>query len=401
MLTINDQNTKMPLFLCELPEGFTCEATLQTKNFSTGQKLYPQMYAQKGGCQIYYQTGETYVYEKKPMANFFGVAQRHPLGSVNESGLIYGQPTALKDDLDQVAANILQKKVEAKDYYDPSKTVYEKIIRMNREEIDGMIAEVQMGIQAVGVSLGVIFRNYLHDGGIGVYEDGKKILAVFLSRVGSENDIVSTPGFSENITGEPFGQASDSMGLLTSNCSWRIPYVCYMISEDKKDLGTFMNFVDSVELSQELMNYVRQLSQQQNAINAQRARLEQMETQATINMLNAAQQQRFAAMDRLSASLSQDMDNFRSNLNASIAANDQRFNLGGSTGESSDDRLQRMRHESIMGVETYERNDGSTVEYSNMADRVFENNLDSTTHFGTHHYFDDYVPEGWHELKKK
>ncbi|MBR6261147.1 MAG: hypothetical protein IKR24_06455, partial [Erysipelotrichaceae bacterium] len=103
----------------------------------------------------------------------------------------------------------------------------------------------------------------------------------------------------------------------------------------------------------------------------------------------------------LSASLSQDMDNFRSNLNANIAANDQRFNLGGSAGESSDDRLQRMRHESIMGVETYERNDGSTVEYSNMADRVFENNLDSTTHFGTHHYFDDYVPEGWHELKKK
>ena len=98
---------------------------------------------------------------------------------MNESGLIYGQPTALKDDLDQVAANILQKKVEAKDYYDPSKTVYEKIIRMNREEIDGMIAEVQMGMQAVGVSLGVIFRNYLHDGGIGVYEDGKKILVVF------------------------------------------------------------------------------------------------------------------------------------------------------------------------------------------------------------------------------
>ena len=69
--------------------------------------------------------------------------------------------------------------------------------------------------------------------------------------------------------------------------------------------------------------------------------------------------------------------------------------------ESSDDYIQRLRHESIMGVETYERNDGSTVEYSNYADRVFENNLDSTQHFGTHHYFDDYVPEGWHEMKKK
>ena len=54
-----------------------------------------------------------------------------------------------------------------------------------------------------------------------------------------------------------------------------------------------------------------------------------------------------------------------------------------------------------MGVDTYERNDGSTVEYSTYADRVFENNLDQTQHFGTHHYFDDYVPEGWHEMKKK
>ena len=60
-----------------------------------------------------------------------------------------------------------------------------------------------------------------------------------------------------------------------------------------------------------------------------------------------------------------------------------------------------MRHESMMGVETYERQDGSTYEYSNMADRVFENNLDETTHFGTRNYYDDYVPEGWHEMKKK
>lgn len=60
-----------------------------------------------------------------------------------------------------------------------------------------------------------------------------------------------------------------------------------------------------------------------------------------------------------------------------------------------------MRHESMMGVETYMRSDGSEVEYSNRADRVFENNLDNTVHFGTEHYYDDYVPDGWHELKKK
>ena len=44
--------------------------------------------------------------------------------------------------------------------------------------------------------------------------------------------------------------------------------------------------------------------------------------------------------------------------------------------------------------------DGTTVEYSNEADRVFESNLDSTAHLGTRNYYDDFVPEGWHELKK-
>ena len=54
-----------------------------------------------------------------------------------------------------------------------------------------------------------------------------------------------------------------------------------------------------------------------------------------------------------------------------------------------------------MGVETYERNDGTVHEFDNSADRVFENNLDNTSRFGTRNYYDDYVPEGWHEMKKK
>ena len=83
-----------------------------------------------------------------------------------------------------------------------------------------------------------------------------------------------------------------------------------------------------------------------------------------------------------------------------MAENDRRFSFN-SQSESMDDRIQRWRHESMMGVETYERNDGSAVEYDSRADRVFENNLDQTQHFGTRHYYDDYVPEGWHEIKKK
>ena len=129
--------------------------------------------------------------------------------------------------------------------------------------------------------------------------------------------------------------------------------------------------------------------------------MENMQNQAIWANAFAQQQASWAASDRLRDSLSRDLDSWRSNLNQTMAQNDMRFTAGSSNGESSDDYIQRLRHESIMGVETYERNDGSTVEYSNYADRVFENNLDSTQHFGTHHYFDDYVPEGWHEMKKK
>ena len=402
MLKIKDKNTGMPVINCELPKGFEYEAEVQLKNFLYNQKLYLQMQAKKGNCLIAYQTGETYLYEKKPMANVFGMAQRHPLGTVSETGVIYGQPTALTDDIDQVAANILGKKVKAKDYLNPSEALAQKITNNCKELIQNTIEEVQVGMQIAGMPIGMIIRNYLNEGGIGIYEDEGKTLAIFLSRIGIESDIIQSPGISENIASEPFGQAPDIMGAVTSSVSWSIPGLSYMISDDKKDLGVFMNFIDSVKHTDELQNYAKQIAQQVQSANMQKAQIAQMENQATINMLWANQQQQFAAMDRLSASLSQDMDNFRNNLNATMAANDQRFGLGGSSsGESLDDRIQRMRHESMMGVETYNRSDGSTVEYSNMADRVFENNLDQTTHFGTHHYYDDYIPEGWHELKKK
>ncbi|MBQ9153078.1 MAG: hypothetical protein IJ130_04630 [Solobacterium sp.] len=69
--------------------------------------------------------------------------------------------------------------------------------------------------------------------------------------------------------------------------------------------------------------------------------------------------------------------------------------------ETPDDRIQRWRYESMMGVNTYEREDGSTYEHSIQADRVFENNLDSNTHIGTENNFDDYVPDGWTELNRR
>ena len=105
-------------------------------------------------------------------------------------------------------------------------------------------------------------------------------------------------------------------------------------------------------------------------------------------------------MDRVKEMVSRDLDNFHRDLNQRMQDFDSRITAS-SYGESLDDRIQRGRHEAMMGVETYERSDGTTVEFDSRADRVFENNLDSVTHFGTEHYYGDYVPDGWHEMKKK
>jgi hypothetical protein len=55
----------------------------------------------------------------------------------------------------------------------------------------------------------------------------------------------------------------------------------------------------------------------------------------------------------------------------------------------------------MMDVNTYEREDGTTTEFSTQADRVFEQNLDHRNQFGTENYYDDYVPDGWSELNRK
>ena len=54
-----------------------------------------------------------------------------------------------------------------------------------------------------------------------------------------------------------------------------------------------------------------------------------------------------------------------------------------------------------MGVNTYMDSDGREVEFSTQADRVFQNDLDNRERFGTEHYYDNYVPDGWSELFRK
>ena len=396
-MIIKDVTTGIPLLTCELPKGFETEGQMQTRQYPTNRTIHVEAYANKGNCTIAYRTGETFLYEKQKLRPVFSAAQQGPQ---NDYGAWYASPLSLKEQLDQTAASLLNKTVEAKDYYNLSENTAAKAKAEFDKQISQLCEELQLGASVSPLPVGNIFRNYLLDGGMGIYEDEGKTLAVCFYRIGTEVDFVQGRGITENITGEPFGQASAGQAMMSS-ASWNIPFITYMISDSKEDLKTFMNFVDSIEMTQELKNYIECNRQNVLQIQYRKAQMETMQTQQMINNAWAQQQQAWAASDRLRDSIHQDLDNFHNSLNQQMAQNDARFQTGPSYGESTDDKVQRWRHESMMGVDTYDRNDGSTVEYSTYADRVFESNLDSTSHFGTHHYYDDYVPEGWHELKKK
>ena len=400
-MIIKDNNTNKPLLDVELPKDFTISATSQIVSYPDNQKIVIQMKAQRNNCEIAYQSGDDYFYEKKQQS-FFGNVSNHQIGEQNNSGAYYALPVSLKEELDNVASNLLNSKTEADTYYNLPDECAHRLSNDYSEFLNDFIYSTNTLASFQQVPVGIDIRNYLLDGAMGIYQNDNKTVCVALCRMGYEYDVLPRTGINENITGEPFGRASDNMYANAQMCEWSVPFITWMISDDKEDIRVFMNFVYSLKESDELKNEARQLKQQVMQYQLQKAQMETMNNQAMWNMAFANQQQQFAAMDRLTASIHQDLDNFHNNLNAQMQSNDQRFNLGqNSMGESMDDRIQRMRHESIMGVETYERNDGSTVEFSGYADRVFENNLDSTSHFGTHHYYDDYIPEGWHEMKKK
>lgn len=398
---IKDNRTGNALLTCDLPEGFKDNARLETKQFPMEQRLHIEAAASRGKCTFGFRTGESYIYEKKPVQPVFGMPQNKT--GQNETGAWYTTPLSLQQQLDSFASALVNRKVRATAYYDLPEALMKKAKAEFDKQLADLCEQLKLGATTSMIPIGNVFRNYLLDGGMGVYESDGLTIAVCFFRPGFELDYIQGQGIYENITGEPFAQADSSMAMAAS-VGWSIPYITYMVSENKEDLKDFAVFAETVDLTEEMRNYAEQHHKQQVQYQYQKAMMDAQQNQMMINTMFAQQQQQFAAMDRLTNSIHQDLDSFHQNIHAQAAQNDQRFNLGANNSfgyESSDDRIQRMRHESMMGVETYTRSDGSDVEFDNRADRVFENNIDSTTHFGTHNYFDSYVPEGWHELNKK
>ena len=388
------------LMQAELPEDYTVTVSAGIEEHPVNRILKVRLRAVRGSCEIGYDTGDTYLYEKRKLPDPFGFLKAQQQAAQNDSGFILAVPQSLRADLDHAAASAAGGPVTSKAYYDLSQTLKAKAQKEFDRQTSAYMEDLRSAMSIASISVANIIRNYLLDGALGIYECGGKTVAVCLFRVGVEMDTVLGQGILEDLSGAPFGQA-DPGPAQVSNATWNIPYIAYMVSSDPGDLKTFLHFADTVDLTDDLVSFRDQLALQVRQFQMQQAQMQNMQTQAQINSMFAMQQQQFAAMDRMRDSMSRDLDQWRASQAQMRAQSDARFAPSSSQGESSDDRIQRWRHESMMGVETYERDDGTEVEFSNRAERVFENDLDTTARFGTHNYFDDYVPDGWHELKPK
>ena len=396
-MIIQDRYSGKQLFQCELPKEFEVEAQARIVNYPLNQKYHVQIEAKKGNRIFSYRTGEEYVYEKKKVQMPMGLYAATENRGQNDSGAWYSRFRSLKEELDDLAVSISDAGKEGV-YYDLPESIYHRLSSDFRVSLQEFVNDTAILASFSSVPVGMEIRNCLLDGGLAVYGKENGFLAVAVARTGVECDTVNRQGITENLSTMPFSQAEDNMYVAASSCEWSLPFVCTAVCEDKEDLGAFMNFVASLVPCDSFHQEVFELRQRVRQFQLQRAQAEAMQNRAMWDTLFSQQQQQFAAMDQLSRSIHQDLDRFHNDLFDRMNQNDSRIFTG--TGESFDDRIQRMRHEAMMGVDTYEREDGSTVEYSTYADRVFENDLDSTTHFGTHRYYDDYIPEGWHELKK-
>jgi hypothetical protein len=188
------------------------------------------------------------------------------------------------------------------------------------------------------------------------------------------------------------------MGMGTTNyIEWKPTY--YLLLTEwpvaEGSFEKFSTFVDSLDLDPNVKRVADHYSQQ---FEAQLAHMVRQNDERWERVSQFARQQ------------SADLDRWRADNWNRMQEHDQRMaqirdaSLAPSSfgaGESLDDRIQRLRHESMMGVNTYEREDGSTYEFSTQADRAFENDYDPRVHVGTEGYYDDWVPDGWTEGQRK
>lgn len=181
----------------------------------------------------------------------------------------------------------------------------------------------------------------------------------------------------------PFGQGSSGLAMA-DYIDWETNGIYGMIVDaplTNENHQIFDQFVTSFTINPAIIARSQQLSQQiSNQMQAQ-----QQQTFNTWQQNHAAQQAAFDSYNKAWWDRTQSQDASRRAAYQSKMA--------------SEDRTRQNFSEAIRGVNTYQRPDGSEVEYSVGADRVFMRNGDPQS-MRSAKYGED-VPFGWTELKKK
>lgn len=182
----------------------------------------------------------------------------------------------------------------------------------------------------------------------------------------------------------PFGQHRTD-NLTSAILMWKIYDFAGFISPvepTENEVRDFLSFTKSFELHDHFKAFVEKIQQQ----------LIMNEMQANQMLFNGMQQ-----------TLKVQQQSFDRSFNAMKSVSDMSFEMTQhrmAVDNTAFDRQVRRNHEAIMGVNTYQRADGSTIEASVMNDRVFQMTADPMTVVGVEGVGPDTVPFGWTELKK-
>jgi len=172
-------------------------------------------------------------------------------------------------------------------------------------------------------------------------------------------------------------------GLTSNSITWLIPvFAGYQTDTvpDKAALRDFFRFLNSLKTAPETEQQIGQLREQ---LMMQRM----MDEQQAANIMGQMIQDQQRSFDRRSE-IMRDLNEHRDTVfQQRLAADNAAF-----------DRRSRLQHESIMGVNTYTRTDGTTVEADIRYDRVFQREHDPSLLAGAPNTAE--IPFGWTELDR-
>ncbi|MBR3342288.1 MAG: hypothetical protein IKG30_11860 [Clostridiales bacterium] len=377
-----DKSLNMPLASCGLPDTFTPSGSLMP---NTASYTYPMPIrcaaANKFGTAFSFFTGEAYTDDTKcPMLS-------GPYATVvNQISKTHFRPFMDAENYGNLYINNVLSGGKMTNAYYIEKRPFPAAGYNRKDALDGYIKYLDFEAQKAGTAGSVTGKMYYLEESCKVYEADvgqmrfRIVVAFILRAFRYQMPSMFAMG---NIMGGIFGQrrAQTSNGAMPGTfgdmpnnaaIEWSTTGMFTMIcpkdrfDEDYKDFERFATtFRVDPYITQESINM-------QNKMSMEVARY----TQQNIAQQNA----NFQAMQQANRTLQEAYDSANQAWwNRSNAHHAQVMASSRSTfGESSSDRISRMQSEAIRGVNTYMREDGSTVEVSVDYDHVYSNKLGDT-----------------------